>query len=117
LAFNYSFKLNDEPIEATIGATVVDKLEEALDEGAINLPITVLRKEKPMLGLLEITIEEESKVCEFVVDPSLQYITNSDETDLTANCEEGVTRTLCIALLTLPNMIVKLVSQTQMLLL
>ena len=37
----YEIKLNDEPLKALIGFTVVEKLEEPLDEGAFEIPITV----------------------------------------------------------------------------
>lgn len=55
MAFQYTFKLNGEPLYATLGAMVSEKLEEPLDESNIHIPITVRDVEYKMLGLLEIT--------------------------------------------------------------
>lgn len=55
----YTFKLNGEPLLATIGAMVEEKLEEALDESALHIPITVLDYEYKMYGLLEVIADDE----------------------------------------------------------
>lgn len=58
MSLNYHIKINGVPLEATIGATVYDKLEEALDEAAFHLPITTLGHPEKMLGLLEISASD-----------------------------------------------------------
>jgi hypothetical protein len=58
MAFQYGFKLNGEPLLATLGVTTIDKLEEPLDEGAMHIPITVRDIEYKMFGLLEIEVED-----------------------------------------------------------
>jgi len=70
MRFQYKFRLNDEPLFATMGATVVDKLEEALDEGVLNIPITVLNYEYKMFGLLQITSKD------LTVTPNLEKTFN-----------------------------------------
>lgn len=54
--FTYEIKLNHEPLQATLGALVVKKLQEPLDEGALHIPITVYDYEYEMLGNLYIKI-------------------------------------------------------------
>lgn len=56
--FAYEIKLNSEPLEATLGATVVRKLQEPLDEGGLHIPITVFNYEYEMLGNLYIKITD-----------------------------------------------------------
>jgi hypothetical protein len=58
MALSYEFLLNGETLDATIGAMVYDKLEEALDEAAFHLPITTFGFPKKILGLLEIKISD-----------------------------------------------------------
>lgn len=58
MALSYEFLLNGETLNATIGAMVYDKLEEALDEAAFHLPITTFEFPKKILGLLEITVSD-----------------------------------------------------------
>ena len=58
MPFTYQIRLNGEPIFATLGATVVDKLEEPLDEGALHIPITTQGVEYDMLGLLDIQVSK-----------------------------------------------------------
>ena len=58
MPFTYQIRLNGEPIFATLGATVVDKLEEPLDEGALHIPITTRNVEYEMLGLLDIQVSK-----------------------------------------------------------
>ena len=80
LALIYSFTINGDPIEATIGATVVDKLEEPLDEGAVNIPITVTKKQKKMLGLLKIGIKEvNDSTQETISNKEFTYLIVSDK--------------------------------------
>jgi hypothetical protein len=76
MAFNYKFTLNGETLDATIGAMTHDKLEEAMDEGAIHLPITTLGFPKKILGLLNITVEQNSQSKKF------DYLIISDEVEL-----------------------------------
>ena len=61
MALNYEFLLNGETLNATIGAMVYDKLEEALDEAAFNLPITTFDFPKKILGLLQVKISDDSQ--------------------------------------------------------
>lgn len=56
--FEYVCKLNGETLPITLGATVVDKLEEALDEGALHLPITTMGYEYKMYGLLTLSAKD-----------------------------------------------------------
>lgn len=56
--FEYEIKLNNEPLKATLGATVVRKLQEPLDEGALHIPITVFDYEYEMFGNLYIKITD-----------------------------------------------------------
>jgi len=58
MALSYEFLLNGETLNATIGAMVYDKLEEALDEAAFHLPITTFEFPKKILGLLEIKVSD-----------------------------------------------------------
>jgi hypothetical protein len=58
MALTYDIKINGVRVDATIGVAIHDKLEEALDEGAINLPITTYDYPYKMLGLLTIEISD-----------------------------------------------------------
>ncbi|NCU40114.1 hypothetical protein EOL99_04490, partial [Candidatus Falkowbacteria bacterium] len=51
--------MNSEPLLATIGASTQEKLEEALDESVLHIPITVRNYEYKMYGLLKITADDE----------------------------------------------------------
>ncbi len=68
MAFQYIFKLNGNPLMATLGAIVSDKLEEPLDESVLHIPITVQNYEYKMLGLLQVEMKdtENDIVEEFV---------------------------------------------------
>ena len=55
----YTFTLNGEPLLVTIGASTQEKLEEALDESVLHIPITVRNYEYKMYGLLNIKIDDE----------------------------------------------------------
>lgn len=58
MALTYDIKINGVRVDATIGVAVHDKLEEAMDEGALNLPITTFNYPYKILGLLEINISD-----------------------------------------------------------
>lgn len=58
MALTYDIKINGVRVDATIGVAVHDKLEEAMDEGALNLPITTYDYPYKMLGLLEVNISD-----------------------------------------------------------
>lgn len=73
MALDYQIKINGTTLDATIGVSVHDKLEEALDESGVHLPITVLDYPQKMLGLLEITIDDGSN------DEVFNYLVISDE--------------------------------------
>jgi uncharacterized repeat protein (TIGR02543 family) len=60
MAFEYSFKLNGVELYATLGANTIDKLEEAMDETAFHIPITVLDFEYKMFGLLQVEIKDDN---------------------------------------------------------
>ena len=77
MAIEYSFLLNGEALYATLGATTVDKLEEALDESVLHIPITVRDYEYKMYGLLEITANDT------VNDPlNFTYLIMSDDVNV-----------------------------------
>lgn len=73
MAFNYTFTLNGEPLDATIGVMVHDKLEEAMDENAIHLPITTYNFQYKIMGLLQITATDGA------ISKSFNFIVISDE--------------------------------------
>lgn len=54
--FSYEIKFNGSNIDVTQGTVLVEKLQEPLDEGAINVPITVKDIEYEMFGFLQIKI-------------------------------------------------------------
>ena len=75
----YAFKLNGEPLFVKLGATVVDKLEEALDEGAFNIPITVRDIEYKMYGLLEIKFIDKNNV-----EETFEYLIYDDSVSISS---------------------------------
>lgn len=58
MALTYQIKINNRTLQATIGVAVHEKLEEALDEAAFHLPITVKGYSEKMLGLLQIVASD-----------------------------------------------------------
>jgi hypothetical protein len=76
VALTYDFLLNGKRLDATIGAMVHEKLEEALDESAFNLPITTLGFPQRILGLLNITVSDNNDSQEF------NYLVVSDDVTL-----------------------------------
>lgn len=81
MALSYSFILNGQTLDATIGAVVYDKLEEAMDEAALNIPITILNVPHSIFGLLEITAKDSS------AEKKFSYIIISDT--VTLSSKEG----------------------------
>ena len=81
MALSYSFILNGQTLDATIGAVVYDKLEEAMDEAALNIPITILNIPHSIFGLLEITAKDS------VAEKKFSYIIISDT--VTLSSKEG----------------------------
>ena len=50
--FSYEIKLNGSPLDVTQGMVVVKKLQEPLDDGALNIPIAIRDIEYEMFGFL-----------------------------------------------------------------
>ena len=78
MALSYSFILNGQTLEATIGAVVYDKLEEAMDEAALNIPITILNVPHSIFGLLEITAKDST------TEKKFNYIIISDDVSISS---------------------------------
>jgi len=64
MGFRYQYKLNGEDITeyVSIGQSLIEKLEEPLDDGSITLPFTMRNYEYPMRGLLEIGVKDSNDV-------------------------------------------------------
>ena len=71
----YEVKLNGYKLNVTQGMLVVKKLQEPLDEGALNVPITVRDIEYEMFGFLSIKIIGKSKKKE------VTYFIQNDEVE------------------------------------
>ena len=71
----YEITLNDEPINISLGPAFVEKLQEPLDEGAINLPLEVYDYEFEMFGILNIRMIGEFK------EKTLTYFITSDSVE------------------------------------
>lgn len=71
--FSYEIKLNEQPLNVTLGVVAIKKLQEPLDEGALNIPVTVFDYEYKMLGLLTI------KVIGDFTEKTFTYFIDNDE--------------------------------------
>jgi len=79
MAFRYSFELNGRPLQdVSIGAVVIDKLEEPLDEGTLRLPFSMQNYEYPMFGYLKIKVKDYDDILDNNV-VSFEYLIISDE--------------------------------------
>ncbi|MCK9319946.1 hypothetical protein, partial [Methanoculleus sp.] len=79
MAFRYSFELNGVELkDISIGSTVIDKLEEPLDEGAFKLAFTTREIEYKMLGYLKIRVKDYDDTNDNNVE-TFEYIVISDE--------------------------------------
>ena len=79
MAFRYSFELNGVELkDISIGSTVIDKLEEPLDEGAFKLAFTTREIEYKMLGYLKIRAKDYDDTNDNNVE-TFEYIVISDE--------------------------------------
>lgn len=73
--FSYEIKLNEQPLNVALGTVAVKKLQEPLDEGALNIPVTVFDYEYKMLGLLTI------KIIGDLSEKTFTYFIDNDEVE------------------------------------